>query len=300
MKPLKNAWIKVSTKLDAMTLRERALVFLTATGLILFLLYTMAVEPMLSRQAILLAEIAQQQNQISGIDTEIAARAQGFVVDPDAQARAELNQAQAEIDTVGARLQAVQKGLVAPEKIAPLLEHLLRGNGKLALVALRTLPVTGMNEAAAPAPPAAPGTAANGVPSAQAQALEQALQQSALQKTPPPATQGAAPGSNPANIAAITAATTPATAPQPMPVPGLGPDPATIATARPRELLYRHGVEIVLQGSYLDMINTMQALEALPVQLFWGGARLDAQQYPEARLTLTLYTLSLDEQWMKL
>ncbi len=300
MKPLKNAWIKVSTKLDAMTLRERALVFLTATGLILFLLYTMAVEPMLSRQAILLAEIAQQQNQISGIDTEIAARAQGFVVDPDAQARAELNQAQAEIDTVGARLQAVQKGLVAPEKIAPLLEHLLRGNGKLTLVALRTLPVTGMNEAAAPAPPAAPGTAANGVPSAQAQALEQALQQSALQKTPPPATQGAAPGSNPANIAAITAATTPATAPQPMPVPGLGPDPATIATARPRELLYRHGVEIVLQGSYLDMINTMQALEALPVQLFWGGARLDAQQYPEARLILTLYTLSLDEQWMKL
>ncbi|OFA09165.1 hypothetical protein [Duganella phyllosphaerae] len=300
MKPLKNAWIKVSTKLDAMTLRERALVFLTATGLILFLLYTMAVEPMLSRQAMLLAEIAQQQNQISGIDTEIAARAQGFVVDPDAQARAELNQAQAEIDTVGARLQAVQKGLVAPEKIAPLLEHLLRGNGKLTLVALRTLPVTGMNEAAAPAPPAAPGTAANGVPSAQAQALEQALQQSALQKTPPPATQGAAPGSNPANIAAITAATTPATAPQPMPVPGLGPDPATIATAKPRELLYRHGVEIVLQGSYLDMINTMQALEALPVQLFWGGARLDAQQYPEARLTLTLYTLSLDEQWMKL
>ncbi|MDR7049271.1 MSHA biogenesis protein MshJ [Duganella sp. 3397] len=300
MKPLKNAWIKVSTKLDAMTLRERALVFLTATGLILFLLYTMAVEPMLSRQAILLAEIAQQQNQISGIDTEIAARAQGFVVDPDAQARAELNQAQAEIDTVGARLQAVQKGLVAPEKIAPLLEHLLRGNGKLTLVALRTLPVTGMNEAAAPAPPAAPGTAANGVPSAQAQALEQALQQSALQKTPPPATQGAAPGSNPANIAASTAATTPATAPQPMPVPGLGPDPATIATAKPRELLYRHGVEIVLQGSYLDMINTMQALEALPVQLFWGGARLDAQQYPEARLTLTLYTLSLDEQWMKL
>lgn len=300
MKPLKNAWIKVSTKLDAMTLRERALVFLTATGLILFLLYTMAVEPMLSRQAILLAEIAQQQNQISGIDTEIAARAQGFVVDPDAQARAELNQAQAEIDTVGARLQAVQKGLVAPEKIAPLLEHLLRGNGKLTLVALRTLPVTGLNEAAAPAPPAAPGTAANGVPSAQAQALEQALQQSALQKTPPPATQGAAPGSNPANIAASTAATTPATAPQPMPVPGLGPDPATIATAKPRELLYRHGVEIVLQGSYLDMINTMQALEALPVQLFWGGAHLDAQQYPEARLTLTLYTLSLDEQWMKL
>jgi MSHA biogenesis protein MshJ len=44
----------------------------------------------------------------------------------------------------------------------------------------------------------------------------------------------------------------------------------------------------------------MDALESLPVQLFWGKARLDAQQYPNSRLTLTLYTLSLDQKWMKL
>jgi MSHA biogenesis protein MshJ len=59
-------------------------------------------------------------------------------------------------------------------------------------------------------------------------------------------------------------------------------------------------VEIVLQGSYLDMVSYMAALEALPVQLFWGKASLDAQQYPNSRLTLTLYTLSLDQKWMKL
>ena len=29
-------------------------------------------------------------------------------------------------------------------------------------------------------------------------------------------------------------------------------------------------------------------------------AKLDAQQYPNSRLTLTLYTLSLDQKWMKL
>lgn len=282
MKPLKNAWLKLSTKLDAMTLRERALVFLTATGLILFLLYTMAVEPMLTRQAALLAEITHQQNQVSGIDAEIAARAQGFVVDPDAQVRAQLRQAQAEVDHIGARLLAVQKGLVAPEKIAPLLEHLLRGNGKLKLLSLRTLPVTGMNQAAAaPAPPAVPTAAAPATGSAPA-ALpkEQALLQTALQNT-----ATAAPGSSPAGMPAAAAAAT---------------QPASEPSAKPRELLYRHGVEIVLQGSYLDMVNYMQALEALPVQLFWGGARLDAQQYPDARLTLTLYTLSMDEQWMKL
>jgi len=290
MKQLKNTWNKLSAKLDAMTLRERALVFVAATGLILFLLYTMAVEPLLTRQTALLAQIQQQQNQVSGINTEIAARAQGFVLDPDAEARAQLQQARAEIDSIGAKLVAVQKGLVAPEKIAPLLEHLLQG-GKLKLVSLRTLPVTGMNEAAGLAAPAAPAEFQAPDPAA---ALEPALQQSALQKTPPPAT--------PAGALTAAPTTAPNTAPAAAPLPVAQPGPGSVAGAEVKatELLYRHGVEIVVQGSYLEMINYMQALEALPVQLFWGGARLYAQQYPEARLTLTLYTLSLDEKWMKL
>ena len=243
-------WLKLSTKLDAMTLRERAMVFVAATGAILFLIYTLVVEPMLARQTVLLAQIKQQQNQVAGIDAEITAKAQGFNLDPDAQERVRLQAVRVEIDRISAGLLAVQKGLVAPEKIAPLLENLLSGHGKLRLMAMKTLPVTGMNESFAAS--AAPAAAA------------------------PPA--GAAP------------------APQPAPAG----QPAQPAPPKPRELLYRHGVEIVLQGSYLDMVNYMQALEALPVQLFWGKASLDAQQYPNSRLTLTLYTLSLDQKWMKL
>jgi MSHA biogenesis protein MshJ len=247
MNQLKQQWLKLSTRLDAMSLRERAMVFVAVTASLLFLIYTIAVQPMLVRQQALLTELKQQQNQVAGIDMEIAAKAQGFVVDPDAEGHAQLTQARAEIERISAGLLSVQKGLVAPEKIAPLLEQLLRGNGKLKLLSLKTLPVTGMNDAAN----AGQGTAA------------------------------AAP--------ADTAATAPPAAPA-----------AKAPTAKPRELLYRHGVEIVVQGGYLDMIAYMQALEALPVQLFWGAARLDAQQYPEARLTLTLFTLSLDEKWMKL
>lgn len=244
---LQQQWIKLSTKLDALTLRERAMVFVAATGAVLFLLYTLAVEPMLTRQKVLLAQIKQQQNQVAGIDLEITAKAQGFNLDPDAQERARLQSARAEIERISAGLLAVQKGLVAPEKIAPLLENLLRGHGKLRLMAMKTLPVTGMNEAMAPAVQAAPS--------------------------------------------AVPAAATPVPAPAAATAP---------APPKPRELLYRHGVEIVLQGSYLDMVTYMDALEALPAQLFWGKASLDAQEYPNSRLTLTLYTLSLDQKWMKL
>jgi MSHA biogenesis protein MshJ len=237
-------WIKLSIKLDAMTLRERAMVFLAAVAAVLFLLYTFSIEPLLAKQKLLQTQIRQQQNQIAGIDTEIAVKAQGFTVDPDAPVREQLKKVREDIDGTSAGLMAVQKGLVAPDKIAPLLEHLLRGNGKLRLMSLKTLPVAGMNEAALPAP----DTAAK-----------------PLVAAPPPSGAAAAP-----------------------------------AAPKPRELLYRHGVEIVLQGSYLDMVNYMAALESLPVQLFWGKARLEAQQYPNSRLTLTLYTLSLDQKWMKL
>ena len=245
---LQQQWLKLSTKLDAMTLRERAMVFVAVTAAILFLLYTMAVEPMLAKQTLLLAQIKQQQNQIAGIDMEITAKAQGFSLDPDAQERARLQTARAEIDRISAGLLAVQKGLVAPERIAPLLENLLGGHGKLRLMAMKTLPVTGMNETFAESTPA---VAASATPVA----------------APIQAAQSAQPAAS---------------------------------THKPRELLYRHGVEIVLQGSYLDMVSYMSALEALPVQLFWGKASLDAQQYPNSRLTLTLYTLSLDQKWMKL
>ncbi|MTV39728.1 type II secretion system protein GspM [Duganella radicis] len=241
-------WIKLSTKLDAMTLRERAMVFVAVVASILFLLYTVSAEPLLNKQKALRTQIKQQQNQIAGIDMEITAMAQGFVIDPDAATREKLQAVRREIDTTSAGLMAVQKGLVAPDKIAPLLEHLLRGNGKLKLMSMKTLPVTGLNEAAQAAQPAAPAAA-------------------------------------PAPVAGAAAGPAPAAPPPP---------------PKPRELLYRHGVEIVLQGSYLDMVNYMDALESLPVQLFWGKAKLDAQQYPNSRLTLTLYTLSLDRKWMKL
>ncbi|QJD92896.1 hypothetical protein HH213_24090 [Duganella dendranthematis] len=231
-------WIKLSTRLDAMTLRERAMVFTAVVAGILFLIYTVSAEPLLKKQSALQLQIKQQQNQITGIDQEIVAKAQGFKVDPDAATREQLNTVRRDIDATSNSLMAVQKGLVAPDKIAPLLEQLLRGNGRLKLISLKTLPVTGLNEAAKPA-----------------------------------------------------AAQTPVPAPTPAGQP---------APAKPRELLYRHGVEIVVQGSYLDMVNYMAALESLPVQLFWGKANLDAQQYPNSRLTLTLYTLSLDQKWMKL
>jgi MSHA biogenesis protein MshJ len=73
-----------------------------------------------------------------------------------------------------------------------------------------------------------------------------------------------------------------------------------LEAGRPADLLYRHGVEVTVRGNYLDMVDYMSALEAMPTRLFWGQAQLDVEEYPASRMTLTLYTLSLDRNWMKL
>jgi len=66
------------------------------------------------------------------------------------------------------------------------------------------------------------------------------------------------------------------------------------------EGLYQHSVEIVVEGRYLDLMNYLSQLETMPWQLFWSKAELDADAYPKARLTLTLFTLSLEKTWLNI
>ena len=62
--------------------------------------------------------------------------------------------------------------------------------------------------------------------------------------------------------------------------------------------VYKHGIEISLQGRYLDMLNYLDRLEALPWQMFWSEAKMDARDYPAVRITVTVFTLSLDRDWL--
>lgn len=62
--------------------------------------------------------------------------------------------------------------------------------------------------------------------------------------------------------------------------------------------IFKHGVQITVRGGYLDLLQYLTVLEKLPAQMFWGEASLNVEKYPDAVLTLTLYTLSLDKTWL--
>ncbi len=84
---------------------------------------------------------------------------------------------------------------------------------------------------------------------------------------------------------------------------GTKPDAATAAppgTPPAPPSLYRHGVELVLEGGFADLLQTLQALEALPQRVLWGSLSLKVEQHPKSVLTLKVYTISRDRHWLEL
>jgi len=62
--------------------------------------------------------------------------------------------------------------------------------------------------------------------------------------------------------------------------------------------LYRHGVEIRVEGSYADLTAYLAELEHLPQRLLWDRVAVDGEHYPNIVMTLMVYTLSLDKSWL--
>jgi len=81
--------------------------------------------------------------------------------------------------------------------------------------------------------------------------------------------------------------------------PGASATPAAANdTATPT--LYRHGVELVLEGGYADLLSYLEAMEALPQRVLWGSVSLKVEQHPKSVLTLRVYTLSRDRHWLEI
>ena len=64
--------------------------------------------------------------------------------------------------------------------------------------------------------------------------------------------------------------------------------------------LYRHGVELVLEGGYADLLSYLRAMEALPQRVLWGSVSLKVEQHPKSVLTLRVYTISRERHWLEI
>jgi len=209
---------RYAERIDAATLRERVLIFLTLTLALVFIANLMLLEPLRAKQRGLAANSAQQQKELQAMQAQVHRLTESVQIDPDAQNRARHADLKAQLQALEARITREQRRFTPPERMRAVLEEVLQRNRGLALVDLRSLPVAPVGEASAA-----------------------------------PAASGA---------------------------------------------LYRHGIELTVRGSYLDLYEYLRSLERLPTQLYWRQAELSIDKYPVVTLKLTAYTVSFDRAWL--
>jgi MSHA biogenesis protein MshJ len=61
---------------------------------------------------------------------------------------------------------------------------------------------------------------------------------------------------------------------------------------------YKHGLKIVFEGDYMSTLKYIQALEDLKWGFFWDSLELNVKEYPDSTVSITLFTLSLDKNWI--
>jgi MSHA biogenesis protein MshJ len=61
--------------------------------------------------------------------------------------------------------------------------------------------------------------------------------------------------------------------------------------------VYRHGFEVVVDGTYLGTLDYLRALEALPWSFFWESLDYEVIDHPLGRARIRAWTLGAGEEW---
>jgi MSHA biogenesis protein MshJ len=206
-------------KVDALTLRERLLLFAAALAVVGGLWEALFAAPLAAREQAASAAVESLRQRLRGLNDSVTATASAVEdgVPGKLQRAAILKQ---RIDETAETIRVFTSDLVDPQQMRAVLEDLIRRQAGLRLVSMRSLPAE----------------------------------------------------------------------------PLLAAEEEAADDDGPR--LYRHGLVLVMEGSYLDCMEYLRAVERLPWQLYWSRLELENDDYPTNRISIELHTLSLEEDWI--
>jgi len=133
-------------RLDAMSLRERVLIFLAAVAVIVLVADNVLLEPILRRQKINSQLNQQQQDEIRKMQAQLQAYAQAQLSDGANAKRQRLEKRRAELAELDRALGGGGGELVTADRMTRMLAEILKRNPEIELVSLRSLPATGLTQ----------------------------------------------------------------------------------------------------------------------------------------------------------
>jgi MSHA biogenesis protein MshJ len=212
---MKQQWQQLATRVLAMSIRERWLVLLAGTALLLMPTYSLLLEPAWLAYQSQVARGQELATTIAQLQLENQGRQQALLLDPNQPVREQQQQLTQQLVQLDAQLKDQTLDLIPAERMPGLLEQMLASSGRLRLVSLTSLP------------------------------------------------------------------------PKP-----LLDDPE-------QNLLFQHGIQLRLQGSYFEIFQYLRALEGLPEHFYWRRLNYQVEQYPQASIELELYTLSSSKEFIR-
>lgn len=136
---MKERFEKLRDRIDALSLRERVLVFLAIVAVVTYLWHALFMTPLGNRQDQLQQQVEDLRNRVAEINNSIAEVIESRRRDPDAERRARLSQLEDEINALDERLAGLTGELIEPRRMAHVLEQILESQSGLELVALESL-----------------------------------------------------------------------------------------------------------------------------------------------------------------
>ena len=144
----------LSERIDALTLRERGIMFVTLLVLLFFIASNFVFSPLQKQQERLEQEIKQKYAQISSVSAQTQSIILAATRDPDKENEARLKLLREQVTQVDPRLAGVSQSLVSPRDMARFVEQVLTRNQALQVIRVESLPPAVIE-------PAASGTSAS-------------------------------------------------------------------------------------------------------------------------------------------
>lgn len=138
---MKEKFKQLSDRIDALSVRERAIIFLGLIAVLFSLWDALLSTPLANEQKALIAELNSKNSERLVLNTRMQALIESSQQDPDAENRKRLQLLRDKLSALESELAASTRNLVSPEEMPVLLESMLMQTRGLSLNSLKSLGV---------------------------------------------------------------------------------------------------------------------------------------------------------------
>jgi MSHA biogenesis protein MshJ len=137
---LKKQFQGFTNRVDAMSIRERAMIFITLLVALYFLAVNVLFGPLNIQKDRLQQQVDLKRQETQALEAQVQAMAARGGEDPDAAKRNKLEALRENLKTMDTELIRVTAGLVPPKEMARLIEQMLLKNRGLQVMRVESIP----------------------------------------------------------------------------------------------------------------------------------------------------------------